>query len=78
MIYTRDYYIQELIKISNCTYDELDGLTIYQLANMYDRIIKYELAQDLDLNKDLEVNQDQGQDQAEDLDDELEEDELEL
>lgn len=74
MIYTRDYYIQELIKISNCTYDELDGLTIYQLANMYDRITKYELDRDLDLNKEIEINQDQD----EDLDEELEEDEEEL
>lgn len=74
MNYTREFLIQELTKISKFTYDELNCLTIYQLANMYDRITKYELDQDLDLNKEIEINQDQD----EDLDEELEEDEDEL
>lgn len=50
MNYTKEFLIKELFKITDCTFDELNSLTVYQLENMYDRITRHELKELSDKN----------------------------
>lgn len=43
MDYTREFLIQELVKLTKHSFDYLDKLTFYQLSNMYERVTRHQL-----------------------------------